>query len=125
VASNVQSAFLASTFFGFDHNTDGYLSQRSLDGWHEILRQSIPKLLPAGTSPEATELIQQVLNVLSSPLSGVALGLAGPFIRPVVALVYSLHNVATALVAGNFEPWCRTSSTFPPSSSGRRSTAPT
>lgn len=102
IATNIDAAFLASTLIGFDHNSDGMLAAQSLDGWHEILRQSIPKLLPAGTPAQTTELVAEVLNVLSSPLSGVAMGFAGPFISPAVALVNSLHSVVTSLIAGDF-----------------------
>jgi hypothetical protein len=103
VGHNIQAAMLASTLLGYNQDEDGFiLSQQALDGWHEILRQSIPKILVEGTPPQAKDLIQQVLNVLSSPLSGVAIGLAGPLISPVVALVNSLHDVVAALVAGDF-----------------------
>lgn len=101
IAANVDAAFLASTLLGYDQNTDGTLAVQSLDGWHEILRQQIPKILPAGTPAQTTDLITQVLNVLSSPLSGVAMGFAGPFISPAVALVNSLHSVVTSLAAGD------------------------
>ncbi|QZT63131.1 outer membrane porin GjpA [Mycolicibacterium austroafricanum] len=101
VVHNVESAFLAGTLLGYDTDEDGLLSQQSLDGWHEILRQSIPKILPEGTPPLMKEVVQQVLNVLSSPLSGVAMGFAGPFISPVVALMNSVHEVVTALFAGD------------------------
>lgn len=102
MAHNLQSAFVSSTLLGFDQNTQFGLPQQSLDGWHDILRQSIPKILVEGTPPVAKEIVQQLLNVLSSPLSGVALGLAGPFISPVVALLNSIHDVGTALAAGDF-----------------------
>jgi hypothetical protein len=102
VGHNVQAAIIASTLIGFDQRTQYLLSQASLDGWHDILRQSIPKILPEGTPPQAKALIEQVLNVLSSPLSGVAMGLIGPLISPVVAFVNSLHDVVTAAVAGDF-----------------------
>jgi hypothetical protein len=103
VVHNIESAFLASTLLGFDTGEDGLLSQQSLDGWHEILRQSIPKILPEGTPPLMKEVVQQVLNVLSSPLSGVAMGFAGPFISPVVAVMNSVHEVVTALFAGDIK----------------------
>lgn len=101
IATNIQSSFVSGTLLGFDQNTQYALPQQSLDGWHDILRQSIPKILVEGTPPVAKEIVQQLLNVLSSPLSGVAIGLAGPFISPVVALLNSIHEVGAALVAGD------------------------
>lgn len=101
IATNIQSSFVSGTLLGFDQNTQFALPQQSLDGWHDILRQSIPKILVEGTPPVAKEIVQQLLNVLSSPLSGVAIGLAGPFISPVVALLNSIHEVGAALVAGD------------------------
>jgi hypothetical protein len=100
VLHNVQSAFVSSTLLGLPPNS--LLPQASLDGWHDILRQSIPKILVEGTPPVAKEIVQQLLNVLSSPLSGVAMGFAGPFISPVVALLSSIHEAGTALFAGDF-----------------------
>jgi hypothetical protein len=102
VANNIQSAFVSSTLLGFDQSTQYLLPQASLDGWHDILRQSIPKILVEGTPPGMKDVVQQLLNVLSSPLSGVAMGLAGPFISPVVALLNSIHEVGAALGAGDF-----------------------
>lgn len=102
MVGNVQAAFAASTLLGIDASHNPFPSQESLDGWHSILLQSIPKLLRAGTPPQAVTVIKELLNVLSSPISGIAMGLIGPAVSPVVAVVNSVHNIVSALVAGNF-----------------------
>lgn len=102
MVANVQAAFTAATLLGIDASMNPFPSQESLDGWHSILLQSIPKLLPAGTPPQAVKVVNELLNVLSSPVSGILFGLAGPVISPVVAVVNSVHNIVSALVAGDF-----------------------
>jgi hypothetical protein len=59
-------------------------------------------LLKAGTPPQAVTVVKELLNVLSSPISGIAMGMIGPAVSPVVAVVNSVHNIVSALVAGNF-----------------------
>jgi hypothetical protein len=102
VVQNVQTVILATTLLGY-HGAPGnyWMPQASNDGWHEILRQTLPKVMADGTPPAAKELFQQVLNVMASPLSGVAIGLVGPLVSPAVALMNSLHGVVTALAAGD------------------------
>lgn len=99
---NAQAAFSAATLLGVDAVNNPYAGQESLDGWHAILLQSIPKLLPAGTPPAAEKVIKELLNVLSSPISGIAMGIIGPVVSPMVAVVNTLHKAITSLVAGNF-----------------------
>ncbi|MDA4108308.1 outer membrane porin GjpA [Mycolicibacterium holsaticum] len=102
MVANVQAAFTAATLLGIDATINPFPSQESLDGWHSILLQSIPKLLRAGTPPQAVAVVKELLNVLSSPVSGIVFGFAGPVISPVVAVVNSVHNIVSALVAGDF-----------------------
>ncbi|MDR3659837.1 MAG: outer membrane porin GjpA [Mycobacterium sp.] len=99
VVKNVQSVVQAATLLNTNYNTDQAFG--SLDGWHYMALQMTPKLLPTANDPQATQVITQVLNVLASPLSGVLIGLAGPAISPVVALVNTLTAAGAALSAGD------------------------
>jgi hypothetical protein len=99
VAKNVGAVVQAATLLNTDYN--GPQIYGSADGWHNILVQEIPKLLPTVGNAQATKLITNVLNVLASPLSGVAIGLAGPLLSPVVALVNSATAVIKSLMAGH------------------------
>lgn len=53
----------------------------------------IPGQLPAGTSP----LITDLLKFTASPLSGVMMGAAGPFVSPFAALANSVQGTVDAL----------------------------
>ncbi|BBX84627.1 outer membrane porin GjpA [Mycolicibacterium aubagnense] len=99
VVKNVQSVVQAATLLNTDYNTGQAFG--SLDGWHYMALNIMPKLLPTENDPRATQVITQVLNVLASPLSGVLIGLAGPAISPVVALVNSLTAAGAALSTGD------------------------
>ncbi|MUL66420.1 hypothetical protein BOO86_18245 [Mycobacterium sp. CBMA 234] len=99
VVKNVQSVVQAATLLNTDYNTGQVFG--SLDGWHYMALNIMPKLLPTENDPRATQVITQVLNVLASPLSGVLIGLAGPAISPVVALVNSLTAAGAALSSGD------------------------
>lgn len=99
VVKNVQSVVQAATLLNTDYN--GSQIYGSADGWHNIIVQEIPKLLPTANNPQATEVISQVLNVLASPLSGVLIGLAGPVLSPGVALINTAQQIVTALMAGH------------------------
>ncbi len=99
VVNNVQAVVQAATLLNTDYNTGQAFG--SLDGWHYMALNITPKLLPTENDPRATQVITQVLNVLASPLSGVLIGLAGPAISPVVALVNSLTAAGAALSTGD------------------------
>ena len=99
VVKNVQSVVQAATLLNTDYNTGQAFG--SLDGWHYMALNIMPKLLPTENDPRATQVITQVLNVLASPLSGVLIGPAGPALSPAVALVNSLTAAGAALSAGD------------------------
>ncbi|MGW0162055.1 outer membrane porin GjpA [Mycobacterium sp. NPDC003323] len=101
VLDNARSAVQAATLFGVDPGVQTDAGLQTLDGWHAILLQSIPKILPEGTPPQVVPLLKEVLNLVSSPVSGIAMGLIGPLASPAVALANSLHAVVTSVLAGD------------------------
>lgn len=101
VVKNVGAVVQAATLLGVDAFKHPEVAQQTLDGWHDIMLQSIPKLMNAGTPTAVVNVVKEVLNVLSSPISGIAMGLIGPVVSPVVALVNSATAIAGSLLAGH------------------------
>lgn len=56
---------------------------------HIGLLQLLPQFLPADVDPE---MVNPIVNFLSSPLSGIIMGMIGPGISPWVALLNSIDN---------------------------------
>lgn len=54
-----------------------------------LLPQLLPAFLPAGTDADA---ILPIINFISSPMSGVIMGMLGPGLSPLVALMNSLND---------------------------------
>uniref|UniRef100_UPI000AC4D0E9 outer membrane porin GjpA n=1 Tax=Mycolicibacterium mucogenicum TaxID=56689 RepID=UPI000AC4D0E9 len=100
IGHNVQSAITAATLLGTDPGNNSQ-SVESNDGFHFILLQVIPKLLPTASNAMANRVVQEVFNFLASPLSGVLIGLAGPAISPAVALANSLTSIGASLSQGD------------------------
>jgi hypothetical protein len=94
ISTNVQAAVAAGTLINASDDTVSSVTSNTLDSLHYALLTVIPYLLPAGST---TDTVTQVLNVLSSPLSGVLIGLAGPVLSPAVALANSVQSIVTAL----------------------------
>ncbi|MDH6244963.1 outer membrane porin GjpA [Mycobacterium sp. OTB74] len=94
ISTNVQAAVAASTLINASDDTVSSVTSNTLDSLHYALLTVIPYLLPAGST---TDTVTQVLNFLSSPLSGVLIGLAGPVLSPAVALANSVQSIVTAL----------------------------
>lgn len=101
VVKNVQAVVRAATLLGVDAGDHPEAAQQSLDGWHDIMLQSIPKLMWSNTPTAVVGVVKEVLNVLSSPISGIAMGLIGPVASPVVALVNSATAIVSSLMAGH------------------------
>lgn len=59
------------------------------DALYTLLPQLLPALLPPGTD---TSLIVELINFISSPMSGMIMGLIGPGISPWVALLNSITD---------------------------------
>ena len=68
----------------------------------EISQQTIwavlPQILPADTYAS----LKPILDLTTTPISGVLTGLIGPFVGPVLALTTSAEIIISALSAGNF-----------------------
>jgi hypothetical protein len=101
----VSSAVVDQTLGGVSEATAGGLLNGGvaipIEGVHEqvydgLLGQGFG--VPGGTEGD---LIAALDNFAASPLSGVLIGVAGPFISPEVALLDSADNIATDLTAGD------------------------
>lgn len=99
VVHHVQSVFKEATLLGTVPSD--WTIAGSNDVWHGLVAQMLPNMLPTAGNPQASAFITQVVNVLASPLSGVLMGLVGPAISPVVALVNSITSIGNALIHGN------------------------
>jgi len=69
----------------------------TLNGFHSLLTIVLPDELPAADTPA----VEAILNVLSSPASGILIGDLGPFISPWVAGLNSIEAIVGALQSGD------------------------
>ncbi|MBU9767146.1 hypothetical protein FR943_25360 [Mycobacterium sp. TNTM28] len=103
IGDNLDKAFQAATFLGIPADLPADEVQAMLlesnDGFHAALATLIPLVLPA-LAPDLDEgtvtLITEVVRFISSPASGVLIGLAGPVVSPLIALVSSVQAVTGA-----------------------------
>lgn len=104
--TTAQDLFNAATFLGGDQTTFlDPLSAHTLDGLHGLLYDALTGQL-ASLFPPPAEPIPEIVNFLSSPLSGLLIGSTfgpglfielGPLISPLVALLNSVEAVFNAL----------------------------
>lgn len=106
-ADTLEGQFAAATFIGVDvatpEGTD--LAAQTLD-WNHLwglqylagmdFGMGIPQIDPV--EPAAT-----LLTLLSSPLSGVLMGLIGPLVSPGVELINSIGSIVDSIGGGDFE----------------------
>lgn len=106
-SNSLQEAFAAATFIGVDiASPDGTaLAAQTLDWSHLWGLQYLSGMdMGMGVVPvDAAEPAATILALLSSPLSGVLMGLIGPLISPGVALLNSVESIASSLGGGDFE----------------------
>ncbi|UVO14309.1 outer membrane porin GjpA [Mycobacterium sp. SVM_VP21] len=106
-ATTLEGQFAAATFVGVDVATpEGTeLAAQTLD-WNHLwglqylagmdFGMGIPQIDPV--EPAAT-----MLTLLSSPLSGVLMGLIGPLVSPGVELINSIGSIIDSIGGGDFE----------------------
>ena len=92
VAANAQAVFSAATFIGLTGPEFAAAALYSNDPLHIQTLSQLPSFLSA-LDPQTAEIVVQVVNVLSSPLAGVAIAMAGPLISPAVALLNSALRI--------------------------------
>lgn len=114
--TTAQELFNAATFLGGDQKTFlDPLSAHTLDGngIHGILYDALTGQFPASLFPTPPEPIPEIVNFLSSPLSGLLIGSPlgpglfielGPLVSPLVALLNSIEAVFNALSGPNADP---------------------
>ncbi|WKG05214.1 outer membrane porin GjpA [Mycolicibacterium sp. HK-90] len=97
-AANVMKLATGLTLIGADDATREAVLKHTLGGMHGMAIDMFPGFLAEGVDPE---LFSGVMNVLSSPLSGVLIGSVSPVISPAVALLNSAVAISNALQAGD------------------------
>ncbi|MFW0793236.1 outer membrane porin GjpA [Gordonia sp. CPCC 205515] len=97
---NLHKIVTGLSLISADSDTTSVVTNHSVDGLHGLVLQLLPTFLPAD-SPIDPSVISAVMNVLASPLSGVLIGMAGPFVSPPVALLNSALTIAAAIKAGD------------------------
>ena len=97
-ATNAQTVATGLTGVNASAATATAANAHTLDGLHSALLSLLPGFLPPGVD---AAVVTQVLQVLSSPLSGLLIGAVGPVISPGVALLNSVLAVGAALQASD------------------------
>jgi hypothetical protein len=98
--TTAQELFDAATFLGGDQKTFlNPLAAHTMDdnGLHLVFYEALTGQFPTSIFPTPAEPIPEIVNFLSSPLSGVLIGELGPMVSPWVALLNSIEAVVTAL----------------------------
>ena len=105
--TSLGEAFTAATFIGIDIATaqGSALAAHTLDWSHLWGLQYLAGMdMGMGVVPiGAEEPAASILALLSSPMSGVLMGLIGPLLSPGVAMLNSAESVVGSLVGGDFE----------------------
>lgn len=100
IGTNVQDVFQTATFMGLEGDALSAMLQQSNDGMHSLMVAILPLLdldLPDG--------VTELLQFAASPVTGIPLGLAGPFVSPVVPFLNPAVGVLNDVIAGSaFDP---------------------
>ncbi|OLP01003.1 hypothetical protein BVU76_18045 [Mycolicibacterium porcinum] len=100
IGDNLEKVFQVATFLGLPEDTNTVeLFRQSNDPYHADLAVLLPIVLPffmPDLDENTVTLITNVIRFISSPASGVLIGLAGPAVSPVVALVNSVQAITGA-----------------------------
>ncbi|QZA07442.1 outer membrane porin GjpA [Mycolicibacter heraklionensis] len=104
---SLQEALAAITFIGVDVATPegSDLAAQTLDWSHLWGLQYLAGMdMGMGVVPvDAAEPAATILTLLSSPLSGVLMGLIGPLVSPGVELINSIGSIVDSIGDGDFE----------------------
>lgn len=92
IGTNLKDVFLATVLLGASPTLAAQVLPTTLDSIHTAL---------VGLLPSSSGLLQDILTLSQSPLSGILIGLAGPLISPVVALGNSIAEAVGALTGGD------------------------
>ncbi len=98
IATNAQTVASGLTGLNASAATTKAAQAHSLDALHGALVSLLPTFLPPDVDAAT---VTQVLQVLSSPLSGLLIGAVGPVISPGVALLNTVLAVGAALHASD------------------------
>lgn len=101
VGQNIQNAFQAATLLGSDFSLASSLSElapllTANDGMHTLFAAIAPALLGESIDNEGlAQVLTEAINFSASPASGVLMGLAGPFVSPVVPFLNPFMELAS------------------------------
>jgi hypothetical protein len=92
IGTNLQNVLAATVLLGASDTLAGQVLPTTLDSFHTDLVELLPS---------STGLLQDILTLSQSPLSGILIGLAGPLISPAVAFGSSIAEAIGALTGGD------------------------
>lgn len=92
MVANTRSAISSSVLVGADAATKATVLPQTMDLLHNLIFGALPTFLPPTMSPVVKNLVVQTLNFMASPASAVLLGLVGPAVSPMVALVNTVTS---------------------------------
>lgn len=100
IGKNAQTVLSSFFLAGASPDTIAEAIKHTLNSGHSLLHSALTgALAPLFPAPDAP--IPEIVNLLSSPASGVLIGDLGPFISPDVSLLNSIEAIAGALQGGN------------------------
>lgn len=100
MGANLQSVATSFLLAGASSETIKTVTGLTLNGGHRTMLTFLPSFM-TGVSPTMKELVVQGLNFASSPVTGVLMGLEGPFVAPGVSVLNSAEAIVNALSAGD------------------------
>jgi hypothetical protein len=88
---NLKTVLTGFTGIDMSDDTRDVVFDHTLEGLRATLIPLLPGLLPSdlGVDPDT---VSELLGFLASPLSGILIGMAGPFVSPFVALANSIDD---------------------------------
>jgi len=97
IGNNLQTVLSSLLLVDATDATVKVVQDHTLDSLHSLIAGLLPGFLPSADKDTVTA----VLNVLSSPASGMLIGDLGPVISPGVSLINSAEAIASALQSGD------------------------
>lgn len=101
VGNNLETVVTGLTLADASSATMSAVTAHSLDGTHSLLLDALTGQFASLGFPAPAEPIPTIIELLSSPLSGLLIGAAGPVISPEVALLNSIEAIVGALQGGD------------------------
>jgi len=102
IGSNANKAFVAATALRYYEMPAeglelGKILLKANDDMHTMFVAMMPLVMGEDLDLNAKKALAMGMQLLASPLSGALIGLVGPLVSPVVALLNSVHSIATTI----------------------------